>query len=143
MDGTPSGLMETGNRYITMEVVSGQDLCDVARQRPIGAACRRPCPSAGRCGAAMKDAILRKARESAEVKTQFIAEHAEQLERCVRTMAERFRAGGRLWVMGNGGSACDAQHVAVEFMHPILEKRRAALVKARQARASKRATAAS
>jgi D-sedoheptulose 7-phosphate isomerase len=27
-------------------------------------------------------------------------------------------------VMGNGGSACDAQHVAVEFMHPIIEKRK-------------------
>ena len=27
--------------------------------------------------------------------------------------------------MGNGGSACDAQHVAVEFVHPIIEKRRA------------------
>src|SRR5262245_60509465 len=27
--------------------------------------------------------------------------------------------------MGNGGSACDAQHVAVEFLHPIVEKRRA------------------
>jgi D-sedoheptulose 7-phosphate isomerase len=27
--------------------------------------------------------------------------------------------------MGNGGSACDAQHVAVEFIHPIIEKRKA------------------
>ena len=27
--------------------------------------------------------------------------------------------------MGNGGSACDALHVAVEFKHPIIEKRRA------------------
>ena len=35
------------------------------------------------------------------------------------------RAGGRLFTMGNGGSACDAQHVAVEFQHPIIEKRRA------------------
>ena len=26
--------------------------------------------------------------------------------------------------MGNGGSACNAQHVAVEFVHPIIEKRR-------------------
>jgi D-sedoheptulose 7-phosphate isomerase len=26
--------------------------------------------------------------------------------------------------MGNGGSACDALHVAVEFKHPIIEKRR-------------------
>lgn len=72
----------------------------------------------------MKDAIARKVRESVEVKTQFFAEHGEALERCVRATAERFRAGGRLWVMGNGGSACDAQHVAVEFMHPIIEKRR-------------------
>src|SRR5438876_365516 len=26
--------------------------------------------------------------------------------------------------MGNGGSATDAQHVAVEFFHPIIEKRK-------------------
>ena len=40
-------------------------------------------------------------------------------------MAARFQAGGRLLTMGNGGSACDAQHIAVEFQHPIIEKRRA------------------
>ncbi len=72
----------------------------------------------------MRDAILRKARESAEVKLQFFEEYAAELEACVRELAERFRGGGRLWVMGNGGSACDAAHVAVEFLHPILEKRR-------------------
>ena len=27
--------------------------------------------------------------------------------------------GGRLFSMGNGGSSCDASHVAVEFVHPI------------------------
>ena len=47
------------------------------------------------------------------------------IEHCVRSLAERFQAGGRLWVMGNGGSACDAQHIAVEFQHPIIEKRKA------------------
>ena len=73
----------------------------------------------------MRDAILRKARESAEIKLRFFEENAELLEKCVRMMAERFSAGGRLWAMGNGGSACDAQHVAVEFQHPIIEKRRA------------------
>ena len=40
-------------------------------------------------------------------------------------MADRFRDGHKLWVLGNGGSACDAQHIAVEFVHPIIEKRRA------------------
>lgn len=73
----------------------------------------------------MRDAILRKARESAEVKVRFFEENAETLENCVRAMAERFRTGGRLIAMGNGGSACDAQHIAVEFQHPIVEKRRA------------------
>lgn len=72
----------------------------------------------------MKDAILRKARESAETKLRFFEENAERLERCVRELAVRFGEGGRLLVMGNGGSACDAQHVAVEFLHPIIEKRK-------------------
>lgn len=73
----------------------------------------------------MKDAILRKARESAEVKLRFFEEQAAAVEACARALAERFGAGGRLLVMGNGGSACDAEHVAVEFVHPIVEKRRA------------------
>ena len=72
----------------------------------------------------MRDAILRKARESAEVKLRFFEENADALERCVRALAERFRAGGRLFAMGNGGSAADAAHVAIEFLHPIVEKRR-------------------
>ncbi len=73
----------------------------------------------------LRAAILRKARESADTTLRFFEEHAEPLERCVRAVAQRFQRGGRLWVMGNGGSACDAQHVAVEFMHPIVEKRHA------------------
>ena len=72
----------------------------------------------------MKDAILRKARESAEVKEQFFRGEADRIEALVRAMAERFGRGGRLYVMGNGGSATDAQHVAVEFFHPIIEKRK-------------------
>jgi D-sedoheptulose 7-phosphate isomerase len=72
----------------------------------------------------MKDAILRKARESAEVKEHFFRAEADRIERLVRDMAERFQRGGRLYVMGNGGSATDAQHVAVEFFHPIIEKRK-------------------
>jgi D-sedoheptulose 7-phosphate isomerase len=70
------------------------------------------------------EGILRKARESADLKVAFVQEYAERLAACVRALAERFDRGGRLLVMGNGGSACDAQHVAVEFQHPIVEKRR-------------------
>jgi D-sedoheptulose 7-phosphate isomerase len=72
----------------------------------------------------MKDAILRKARESAELKERFFREEAGRIERLVHAMTAAFDQGGRLFVMGNGGGATDAQHVAVEFFHPIVEKRR-------------------
>jgi D-sedoheptulose 7-phosphate isomerase len=73
----------------------------------------------------VREAILRKARESADLKVRFVEDNAAAIEGCVRALAERLGGGGRLLVMGNGGSACDAQHVAVEFQHPIIEKRRA------------------
>jgi D-sedoheptulose 7-phosphate isomerase len=68
--------------------------------------------------------VLRKCRESVEVKERFFEQYADQIGDLCDRMARRFEAGGHLWVMGNGGSACDAQHVAVEFVHPIIEKRR-------------------
>jgi len=72
----------------------------------------------------VKDAILRKARESADVKEQFFRAEADRIEALVRAMAARFSDGGRLYVMGNGGSATDAQHISLEFFHPIVEKRK-------------------
>jgi D-sedoheptulose 7-phosphate isomerase len=40
-------------------------------------------------------------------------------------MAVRFDAGGTLLVFGNGGPSTDAQHVAVEFVHPVIMGKRA------------------
>jgi len=71
-----------------------------------------------------RDSVMRKCRESIEVKERFFDQYADQIAELCRRMADRFTSGNRLWVMGNGGSACDAQHVAVEFVHPIIEKRR-------------------
>jgi D-sedoheptulose 7-phosphate isomerase len=73
----------------------------------------------------VKDAILRKVRESHEVGARFFEANATRIEACVHALADVFKRGGRLFVMGNGGSACDAAHVAVEFVHPVVEKRRA------------------
>ena len=73
----------------------------------------------------MRESILRKARESADTTLRFFEENSDLLERCVADVAARFARGGRLLLMGNGGSACDAQHIAVEFQHPIIEKRKA------------------
>lgn len=71
----------------------------------------------------LQPAILRKARESASIKEQFFAEQAARIAECCTAMAGAFDRGARLFVMGNGGSACDAEHVVIEFVHPILEKR--------------------
>src|SRR5580693_10533837 len=40
-------------------------------------------------------------------------------------MAERFVVGGRLLVFGTGGGASDAEHIAVEFVHPVIVGKRA------------------
>jgi len=40
-------------------------------------------------------------------------------------MAVRFHQGGKLMVFGTGGSSTDAQHVAVEFVHPVIVGKRA------------------
>ena len=40
-------------------------------------------------------------------------------------MAARFHQGGKLMVFGIGGSSTDAQHVAVEFVHPVIVGKRA------------------
>lgn len=73
----------------------------------------------------LSEKVLRKCRESVEVKENFFRLHADQIAELCEKMAGRFQEGRELWVMGNGGSACDAQHVAVEFIHPIIDKRRA------------------
>ncbi|MBX6311315.1 MAG: SIS domain-containing protein [Isosphaeraceae bacterium] len=73
--------------------------------------------------AALRASILRKCRESIATKEQFFTESAGRIAECAAAMARAFDQGGRLFVMGNGGSSCDAAHVAVEFMHPIIEKR--------------------
>jgi D-sedoheptulose 7-phosphate isomerase len=72
-----------------------------------------------------RETILRKVRESVEMKEKFFQENAERICTLCDEMACHFREGRKLLVMGNGGSACDALHIAVEFKHPIIEKRRA------------------
>lgn len=73
----------------------------------------------------VREKILRKCRESMEMKEKFFSLYAEEIDKMCRAIAERFQQGRRLYVMGNGGSLCDALHIAVEFNHPIIEKRKA------------------
>jgi D-sedoheptulose 7-phosphate isomerase len=69
--------------------------------------------------------LLEKAWESAEVKRRFFAEQQETILQVALKLALAFHRGHRLLICGNGGSATDAQHIAVEFMHPITLGRKA------------------
>jgi D-sedoheptulose 7-phosphate isomerase len=71
----------------------------------------------------LRDKVLRKCGESMETKQKFFSKYADSLDEMSRRLAARFAQGGRLFAMGNGGSLCDALHIAVEFNHPIIEKR--------------------
>lgn len=69
--------------------------------------------------------LLEKARESSEIKTRFFTENKDTILAASLQMAKAFHRGRKLLVCGNGGSATDAQHIAVEFMHPITVGRKA------------------
>ncbi len=71
----------------------------------------------------LRDDVLRKCRESAATQERFFSENAGRIADCAKAMADAFERGAKLLVLGNGGSLCDAQHVTVEFMHPVIEKR--------------------
>jgi len=74
--------------------------------------------SAGLDGALLRS-VQSKAAESRDASERFFTENAEAIVSAARSIAQVFRTGGRLFCMGNGGSSCDAAHVAVEFLHPV------------------------
>ncbi len=55
----------------------------------------------------------------------FFPREAPRLAEASREMAERFLDGGRLLAFGHGPYATDAQHVSVEFVHPVIVGKRA------------------
>lgn len=69
--------------------------------------------------AALLESVNQKARHSVEVKREFFADNAGEIVAAAKAIASVYRRGGRLLTMGNGGSSCDAAHVAVEFLHPV------------------------
>lgn len=61
-------------------------------------------------------AVVREALdESARVKLA-LRDLAPQIVRVAGRVADAFRAGGRLYACGNGGSACDAMHLVEELV---------------------------
>src|ERR1700733_5119653 len=60
-----------------------------------------------------------------EILESFFSQQARVLALACREMSERFLRGGRLLAFGRGPYATDAQHVSVEFVHPVIVGKRA------------------
>ena len=68
---------------------------------------------------ALLESVRQKSRDSLAVKEAFFNDNAAQVVAAARAIANVYENGGKLFTIGNGGSSCDAAHIAVEFLHPV------------------------
>lgn len=73
----------------------------------------------------LKALVAARFNQSMTIPEVFFTAESEQIAHACWKMAQRFHQGGRLLAFGNGASATDAQHVAVEFVHPVIVGKRA------------------
>ena len=65
----------------------------------------------------MENIILKRFKESSEVKTRFLKENLPKLLDVIKLVSHSFESGNKIFFFGNGGSAADAQHLAAEFVN--------------------------
>jgi D-sedoheptulose 7-phosphate isomerase len=65
---------------------------------------------------AIRERVTRTLREGAEIRLRLLDHCADAAIGAARVICASFRAGGKLLLFGNGGSAADAQHIAAEFV---------------------------
>src|SRR3979411_1642114 len=73
----------------------------------------------------LMEVVTARFEQSMSVPQAFFTSEAGRIAEACWAMARRFHAGGRLLAFGNGAGATDAQHVAVEFVHPVIVGKRA------------------
>jgi D-sedoheptulose 7-phosphate isomerase len=66
----------------------------------------------------VRASTVAKAAEIGELRRTIAARDGARIAECAAQAAARFRAGGRLFAFGNGGSATDAQQLATLFLNP-------------------------
>jgi len=68
---------------------------------------------------ALEESVTQKAAHHISVFEDYFEKNGDGIVGAAKVIAEMYRKNGRLFTMGNGGSSCDAAHVAVEFLHPV------------------------
>ncbi|KIE58213.1 phosphoheptose isomerase [Methylacidiphilum kamchatkense Kam1] len=69
--------------------------------------------------------IRQRVEKRNELSTLFFQKEALSLATICQQIASRFLNGGRILAFGRGSSQTDAQHVSVEFVHPVIVGKRA------------------
>src|SRR5438105_11116691 len=69
--------------------------------------------------------VVARFEQSMSIPETFFANETGRIAEACWAMARRFHQGGRLLAFGNGAWATDAQHVSVEFVHPVIVGKRA------------------
>ncbi|HOE79647.1 MAG TPA: D-sedoheptulose 7-phosphate isomerase [Smithellaceae bacterium] len=65
----------------------------------------------------MQDHLVKLFKESCRVKEAFINDHLGKLAAAIEILVAALKAGNKIMIFGNGGSAADAQHIAAEFVN--------------------------
>ena len=71
----------------------------------------------------MEDYILKIFRESIQLKESFVSENLIRIVNVVEAITAALKAGNKILIFGNGGSAADAQHLAAEFVNRFMIER--------------------
>src|SRR4030065_2933540 len=71
----------------------------------------------------MQDNIVKIFKESSRVKEAFINENLSKLVNVIDALTAALKSGNKILLLGNGGSAADAQHIAAEFVNRFLIER--------------------
>jgi D-sedoheptulose 7-phosphate isomerase len=73
----------------------------------------------------MKEHIISRLRESAELKLRFAKESVNDIAQATKIIQKSIKSGAKVLIFGNGGSAADAQHIASEFVNRFYKDRKA------------------
>jgi D-sedoheptulose 7-phosphate isomerase len=73
----------------------------------------------------MKEIIIKELEESIEVKKAIAGQLTENILDAAKKVIASYRTGGKVLLIGNGGSAADAQHIATELIGRFRMERKA------------------
>lgn len=71
----------------------------------------------------MEDLIVKIFKDSSRLQESFVNDNLSGIVRVVEMMTVALKAGNKIMIFGNGGSAADAQHLAAEFVNRFLIER--------------------